>query len=143
MESQSPSHVVRQLFEAINEEDVEAATQLIDPSYRGIDATRSALTVGKEKAGREIEAGLEAFSNASFSVLHTISEPPFVSVFWTLDAVHEGTFLHIPPTHLDVAVSGVGLFDVEEGRIVRAVHLWDFAGLLRNLGLLPDLPDAS
>ncbi len=63
-----------------------------------------------------------------------------MSVFWSLDAVHEGPFLDIPPTQQSVAVSGTGLFTVREGQIVRGIHLWDLAGFLRDVHLRPELP---
>lgn len=140
MESSPPKEVIRRFFEAMNRGDVEDAVALIDPSFRGVDATRSAVTDGRQAARNEIRAGLSAFSDATFSVKHSVSTPSQVTVLWVLDAVQDCPFLQIPATNRRVQVGGVGFFGVNDGKIIRAIHLWDLAGLLRELGLLPDLP---
>ena len=99
--------------------------------------------MGREEARTEIAAGLTAFPNLELSLQQVVAEPPHVSVFWSMDAVHEGPFLHIPPTQHAVTVSGMGLFTIHEGKIVRGVHLWDLAGVLRVVNLLPALPDSN
>lgn len=140
MPSQAPSSVIRRLYDALNAQNVSRAVDQLDASYRGVDATRSVVTVGQDEAEREIRAGLTAFPDPTFSIQRRLVEPPRVSVLWTLDAVHEGAFLDIPPTQQSVHVGGTGFFTVREGRIVQAVHLWDLAGFLRAIQLLPDLP---
>jgi hypothetical protein len=47
--------------------------------------------------------------------------------------------MNIPATGRPVTVRGVSVCHVEGGRIVRAMHIWDVAGLLRAIGLLPEL----
>lgn len=140
MTSHTSSETVWILFDALNTRDVERAVNLIDPSYRGRDVTRSSLTIGREKARKEIRAGMNAFSDLTFSIRKSVADPPHVSIHWTLDAVHDGPFLHVPATHQPVSVAGAGFFTVRDRRIVRAVHLWNLSGFLRTCGLLPDLP---
>jgi len=140
MSTETPEPVIHRLFDALNAHDVDAAVALLGPSYRGIDATRSVVTASRNEAEREIRAGLRAFPDLRFSILQCVADPPHASVFWSMAAVHEGSFLGVPPTSQSVAVSGTGLFTVRDGRIVRGVHLWDLAGFLRAIRLLPDLP---
>ena len=47
--------------------------------------------------------------------------------------------MNIPATGHRVRVSGVSLIDVQDGFVVRGQHIWDLAGMLRHMGLLPDL----
>ncbi len=131
--------VIFALFDALNAHEADRAAAQLAPSYQGLDATRSATTEGREAARANIETGLNAFS-PTFSVQQCLSDPPHVAVYWRMEAVHEGSFLHIPPTHQSVDVSGTGLFIVRDEQITRAVHLWNLAGLLRAINLLPDLP---
>jgi steroid delta-isomerase-like uncharacterized protein len=140
MPDPSPQSVVRRLFDALNAQATSQAVALLDRSYRGVDATRSVVTVGRDEAEREIQAGLDAFPSPAFSIEQCIADSSRVSVFWSLDAVHEGTFLDLPPTQQSVSISGTSFFTVRTARIVRAVHLWDLAGFLRAIRLLPDLP---
>lgn len=138
MPSDMPPVVIR-LFDALNAHAPDRAAGQLAPSYHGIDATRSAVTVGREEAHTEIETGLAAFS-PTFSVHNCLSDLPQVSLLWSMEAVHEGPFLQIPPTHQSVSVTGTGLFTIRNGEIARGIHLWDLAGLLRAVNLLPDLP---
>ena len=47
--------------------------------------------------------------------------------------------MHIPPTGLRVSVLGTSLVALHGGKIRRALRIWDLAGLLRDLKLLPEL----
>jgi len=143
MSSASAETPVRTLFRALDDRDAAAATGVLSTAYRGVDATRSTLTVGVEEARAEIEAGLTAFGDATFIIHQRVVEPPRVSIFWSVEAVHQGAFLQIPATRRAVSVSGTSLFTVRADQITRGVHLWDLAGLLRDLGLLPDLPGGT
>jgi steroid delta-isomerase-like uncharacterized protein len=140
MSNHAPTSVVRRLFDAINAQDILRAVDQLHADFRGVDATRSVVTTSRDEAEREIRAGLTAFPDLTLSVEQCIADSSQVSVFWGLDATHGGSFLDIPPTGQSVHVSGTGLFTVRDGRIVRAVHLWDLAGFLRAIRLLPDLP---
>lgn len=140
MAARTPTDTIQTFFDALNARDVERAVRLVAPSYRGRDVTRSSLTRGREQARREIRAGMRAFSDLTFSLPACVADAPHVSVRWEMEARHDGSFLHVPATGRDVSVSGMGFFTVRDAQIVRAVHLWDFAGLLRTCGLLPNLP---
>jgi len=135
-----PDSVVHRLFDAINAHEVDRAAALLAPSYRGVDVTRSAVTESRDKAEQEIRAGLTAFPDLTLEIHQCVAESDRVSVFWSLEAVHEESFLDLPPTQKSVTVRGTGLFAIREGHIVRGVHLWDLAGFLRDIQLLPDLP---
>jgi len=139
MPTDPPAAVIHTLFDALNAHEADRAARQLAASYHGIDATRSAVTVGRDDARAEIQTGLNAF-DPTFSIQQCVADPPYVSVFWHMEAVHEGPFLQIPPTDQPVSVSGTGLFTVRDGRVTRGVHLWDLAGLLRAVNLLPDLP---
>ena len=140
MANDAPTAAIHRLFDAINAQDISRAVDQLHADYRGVDATRSVVTTSRAEAEREIRAGLTAFPDLTLSVEQCVVESPRVSVFWGLDATHGGSFLDIPPTQQSISVSGTGLFTVRDERIVRAVHLWDLAGFLRAIRLLPNLP---
>jgi predicted ester cyclase len=51
-----------------------------------------------------------------------------------------GRFLGLPPTGKAFQVSGVFLYDVEDGRIVRERRIYDFTAILVQTGLLKAKP---
>ena len=46
--------------------------------------------------------------------------------------------MNIPPTGRRVEVSRVSIIDVEDGPVVRGQYIWDLAGMLRHMRLLPE-----
>ncbi len=62
-----------------------------------------------------------------------------IVLFWTATGKHLGPLLNIPPTGKEVAVRGVTMMTVVGGKIKRGLHIWDLAGLLRSIKLLPEL----
>ena len=137
MSVRTSARIVHLLFEALNAHDAARAARCIHPSYHGLDATRSVLTMGRENALAEIRAGLTAFPDLTFTVEQCVAEPQNAFVYWSMEATHEASFLNLPTTHRSVSVSGTALFTIEDEHIVHAVHLWDLAGLMRTAGLLP------
>jgi len=140
MPNEAPTAAIHRLFDAINTQDVSRAVDQLHADYQGVDTTRSVVTASRDEAEHEIRAGLAAFPDLTLSVEECVVESPRASVFWDLDATHGGTFLGIPPTQQSISVSGTGLFTMQDKRIVRGVHLWDLAGFLRAIRLLPNLP---
>ena len=47
--------------------------------------------------------------------------------------------MRIPPTGREVAVRGVSILTIADGKVTHGETIWDTAGLLRALGLLPEL----
>ena len=58
---------------------------------------------------------------------------------WTARGTRRGPLLNIPATGRQVEVRGVSVLTYRERKLFRALYLWDLAGLLRDIGLLPSL----
>jgi hypothetical protein len=72
-------------------------------------------------------------------VTETLVKDATVIAVWTARGSHRGPFLNIPPTKRRFEVRGVSKLSFQGGRVQRDIHVWDVAGLLRAIGLLPDL----
>lgn len=131
------------LLAALNAHDVDRLGRLIAPAYHGADVSRRRECVGSEQARHELLAWLRAFPDLQVTALDVLVEAPRVLVRWTLHGTHRGAFLNVPPTGRRVAVEGFALLTVEDGRIAEARHLWDLAGMLRAMRLLPELPRSA
>lgn len=63
---------------------------------------------------------------------------------WTLTGTHVGEGMGIPATHRRVEVLGCSHFTLgDDGLIVRDLVYVDFAGILRQIGALPELTPAG
>lgn len=92
--------------------------------------------------GLEAYKGLFAFFRQGFSPQRTdlhqfVAEGDFVALLHTHNAVHSGSFNGIPATQREIAVPGVELFRLREGKIA---EFWRFdadLSLMMQLGAVP------
>ena len=89
--------------------------------------------------------GHEGFAKAFYAALpdmHHQIEDVFasgdkVAVRFVIHGKHTGGFFGIPPTNHTVAVTAHVLLHLENGRVRKLFGIFDEAGLLRQLGVLP------
>lgn len=131
--------LVTELMQAWNARDTERALALYAPGYEGSDVAQANPQQGPEGAGETMARYLNAFPD-----LHLISEAVIeqgdqVALFWTAQGTHQGPIMNIPATGRRIQVRGASLFTVVKGQVIRGLNVWDVAGLLRSIGLLPEL----
>jgi len=131
--------IAHQLLRAVNAGDAASAVALFDDSYVGVDVADPTPQRGLEDVRRAIERYLVAFPDLRIFAETTVTEQERVALFWTATGTHRGPLMHIPPTGRPIDVRGVALLRIEREKIVEGLYLWDVAGLLRAVGLLPDL----
>ncbi len=131
--------IANELLRAINARDAADVAALFDDGYVGVDVADPTPQRGLEDVRRSIERYLEAFPDLHIDAETTVTEKQRVALFWTATGTHRGPLMHIPPTGRLVEVRGVALLRIEREKIVEGLYLWDVAGLLRAIGLLPDL----
>lgn len=81
-----------------------------------------------------------AFPDVTMTVDATVIDPPHVAVFSTMHATHVNEFFGLPGTgrHIEVRVSR--LFKVEGELIAHEARIYDFTGLLVQVGVLRAKP---
>ncbi|MDB5107019.1 MAG: hypothetical protein JWP91_4708 [Fibrobacteres bacterium] len=77
------------------------------------------------------------FSGAEYLAEDFIAEGDKVSWRWVLRAKHTGTFQGLPATGKPVAISGMSMVRVEDGKLAEHWGEQDMLGLLQQLGVLP------
>lgn len=82
---------------------------------------------------------LEAFPNTTFTIRDQIEEGDKVVTRWTATGTHKGSLMGVPATGKDVAVSGVTIDRIDNGKIVEAWSNWDTLGMLQQLGVVPKM----
>ena len=132
--------LIHTLLAAVNDHDAGRVAQLHTADYEGLDVSRALRFSGPKGARAALDEWLRAFPDLQMSTREVCVQPAQTAFFWTTAGTHRGVFLSVPPTGRHVEVCGVSLLMMEDGKIRRGVHLWDMAGLLRSMKLLPDLP---
>jgi steroid delta-isomerase-like uncharacterized protein len=132
------AQLVSDLLAAWNAHDVERAAAFYAPDYVGTDVGHAAPQHGPRGRTAVLRAYIRAFPDIQFDG-DVLVEGERAVLIWTMRGTHHGTIMHIPPTGRRVAVRGVSVLTIADGLIVRGETIWDTAGFLRALGLLPEL----
>ncbi len=78
-----------------------------------------------------------AFPDMFHEVERVIAEDDQVAVRFVLHGTHTGAFFGIPPTSRRISVSAHVILRVREGKVTELLGIFDEAGMLRQLGVLP------
>jgi len=125
--------------EAWNSHDIERVLSFYSPEYIGDDVGQASLLRGHEGLRIMLEMYWRAFPDLQFAVMDTVVQDSRVAIAWAAEGTHQGPIMNIPPTGHKIEVRGVSIIDVENGLVVRGQYIWDLAGMLRHMGLLPEL----
>ena len=125
--------------QAWNSHDAEMVLRLYSPEYIGDDVGQSSLLHGHTGLRALLDTYWKAFPDLRFACRDCVVQGSRVVVVWAAEGTHQGTIMNIPPTGHRVEVRGMSVIDVNDGLIVRCQSVWDVAGMLRHLGLLPEL----
>ena len=124
---------------AWNSHDIEKVLNFYSSDYVGEDVGQASLLHGHEGLRAMLEMYWRAFPDLQFAVMEAVVQDSRVAIVWVAEGTHQGTIMNIPPTGHRVEVRGVSIINVKDGRVVSGQHIWDLAGMLRHMGLLPEL----
>jgi predicted ester cyclase len=125
--------VVRRIYEdGINRNKPELLPELISSDYEGAQGGR-----GPAGFGSNIDELRAGFPDVRFTLHDLVAEGDRVVVRWTWEATHTGTFRTWAPTGRRVTNSGIAIYQVEQGKVVRVWLETDRLGVLQQIGVIP------
>ncbi len=140
MSKELAQQVVDNLIAGWNAHDIDRVVALYAPAFEETDIALAEPQRGPEAIRRTMRRYLLAFPDLSITADEVIIQDNCVALAWTIAGHHRGIMLNIPATGRMVQVRGVSLMTIDDtGHIVRLQRIWDLAGLLRAIGLLPEL----
>jgi len=118
----------------------EKIIQLYSLDYVGED-----LTGGKKRSGSGgvkdwLDRVLHAFPNIHYTLTDYVESGDRLVLHWLAEGNHHGSFLKIPASGKPVKINGISILKIENGKISEGKLFWDLAGVLRQIGLLPQMP---
>ncbi len=131
--------IVNRLVDAWNSHDFSQVAALYSADCEGIDVGQSGMLRGVDGLHQIFSSYWNELRDLYFEVESSIEGPDAMALFWRATGTHRGSILRIPATGRAVHILGSAHHILSEGTIVRSLYMWDTAGLLRNLGLLPEL----
>lgn len=129
----------KRLISAWNSHDFAQVAALYSDNCEGIDVGQAGTMRGIEGLRQTFSNYWSAFPDLHFEVEAAIECSDEIALFWRATGTHKGSILRIPATGRPVQILGSTHHCVADGKITRSIYIWDTAGLLRNLGLLPEL----
>jgi len=128
-----------QLTEAWNSHDPQRVAALCALDYEGENVGEATPHRGPAGMAASVASYLAAFPDLYFTIDETVIQGDRVVQVWRAQATHRGPLLNIPASGRRISVRGASLLTFRSDQLVRAVYIWDVAGLLREIGLLPEL----
>jgi steroid delta-isomerase-like uncharacterized protein len=122
-------------------EDLDAAALATDYADDAvIESPTAGVHQGREAAEKALRAIFSAFLDLTVSFDYLIIDGGNVASVITLEGTHIGDFLGIPPTGKQFRMPAVFFYQLENGKIVRERRIYDFTGLLIQIGVLKAKP---
>ncbi len=130
---------VADFIEAWNRHDAKSVAEMHSQDFTGEDVGEATPHHGRSGVCQRTKRYLLAFPDLQIQAEETLINGDQLVILWRAKGTHTGAFMNIPPTERKVTFRGVSLLWVQDKKITRGVYMWDVAGLLRELRLLPDL----
>lgn len=128
------------LIAAWNDHDARRVASYFAEDYVGDDVAVSEPMRGPRDVRRYVTYNFLGFPDLHFDLHDTVAQADRIAIIWTVRGTHRGRVMNIPPTGAQVEARGISVLTVKDGKIVHSLRVWDVAGMLRHIGLLPDLP---
>jgi steroid delta-isomerase-like uncharacterized protein len=78
-----------------------------------------------------------AFPDLRQDVEDAVADGDRVAVRFTARGTHEGPLMGVPPSGRPVAVSGIAVMRVADGRVAEVWEVFDLMGMLQQIGAIP------
>jgi predicted ester cyclase len=115
--------------------DLTAVDRYLDPDFINHDPPLPGAPDGPEGMRQAAELFRHAFPDWRSDVQHLIAEGDLVAEHFVAHGTHRGSVMGETPTGHDVALRGVNIFRITDGKIVERWGRLDDLGLLQQLGL--------
>jgi steroid delta-isomerase-like uncharacterized protein len=99
--------------------------------------------IGRESLKEDLAALLEAFPDVHFTADVVVASEDRTAVRWTGRGTHQGELQGLAPTGLPVVFTGINVYRIECGQIVEGWSEPDALGLLRQLGVVPEITPSA
>ncbi len=131
--------IVRRFYtEVWNEKQLDILEETHHPHWTHQDPSEPAGLHGGPAGNRARLAYLmSAFPDIHYTLDDLIAEGDLVVARFTVRGTHQGNFAGIPATGKQVAMAGIIIHRIQEGKIIEDWVVRDTLGLMQQLGVIP------
>lgn len=135
------TQVVRALFDAFNEGDLERAAAMVSDDFELVDVAAGQTFHGRAGCREWLEIFRTALPDARTEIVNLFTDGARVASEHIGRGTHTGAFVTpagaLPATGRHVELRIGEIYEVRDGKITRLYAYYDSATLMRQLGLLP------
>jgi len=121
-------------------DDLDAAALAADYAPNAVIESPTAGVHGRDTAEKAFRTVFNAFLDITMTVDHLIIDGNRAATVLSIEGTHIGEFMGLPPTGKRFVMPAVFFYEVEGGLIVRERRIYDFTGLLVQIGVLKAKP---
>jgi steroid delta-isomerase-like uncharacterized protein len=122
-------------------EDLDAASLADDyAQYAVIESPSAGVHTGPEAAQRALRQVFDAFLDLTMTVDALLIDGERAATVLSIEGTHIGEFLGLEPTGKRFTMPAVFFYELKNGQIVRERRVYDFTGLLVQIGVLKAKP---
>ncbi len=129
----------QQVIDAWNSRADEVIVQFYSKDYVVEDITAGRIREGWEGLRQWTKSVFTAFPNLLYSLVYDIETDGKLVLHWLAKGNHQGPLMNIPATGKNVFIHGMSILRLENGKIIHGQVMWDMSGVLRQIGLLPEI----
>jgi ketosteroid isomerase-like protein len=129
--------IVRKFFEVgPSKGDLAAADAILAPEF-SLHTPLPTPGPGIEAMNNVITTCRAAFHGLNVTIDDIMVNGDKVTARFTARGIHNGEFMGIPPTGKSIAMTGIEIFRIKEGKIIELWGEANLMGLMQQLGILP------
>ena len=130
--------IVRRFFDVgPSEGDLSAANELLAPNFTL--HVPLPCSPGIQGINDVISACRAAFEGLNVTIEDMVAEGDKVAARFTARGIHKGVFMGLPPTGMNITMTGIEIFRIENDKIAELWGEANLIGLMQQLGILPPL----
>ncbi|MBC9794725.1 ester cyclase [Sinomicrobium weinanense] len=124
-------------IDCLNTGNLDILDQIISEDYT--TDYKGKKVQGPSGYAETVKGVLQGFPDIKFTIEGMIAENDMISVQWTFEGTHNGSFFGYPASGKKVINRAVAVFRLEDGKIVQNRVYPDRLGILQQIGVIPDL----
>ncbi|GAA0533996.1 ester cyclase [Chitinophaga japonensis] len=132
--AQQNKEIVRAVYEqCLNKRNTALLQDYVSPDYTGAQGEK-----GPEGFMTQVAPILQGLPDIQWQIDELIAEDDKVAVKWHIEATHTGQLRNYAPTGKKVSNTGMAVYDMKDGKVVKTQLLTDALGFLQQLEVLPE-----
>ena len=135
MSAEDNKAIVRRAYDAINRNDLDALDEMVDSDVTDHDPAPG-QGPGLEGVKQYFSSLHTAFPDVQMNVDYMVAEGDKVVARVSVSGTHQGEFLGIDPSGNQVAITGIDVLRIVDGKIVEHWGNFDDLGMLQQLGVI-------